>query len=87
MRFTVKWLEMIGTVLPTPAAEIDSGDYSDPLSTIDLFHAGMADEHRIGIEANVDVAWLSPLHDIVERVVAAGYGPQSISALTEVLLN
>ncbi|WUI03511.1 NAD(P)-binding domain-containing protein [Spirillospora sp. NBC_00431] len=83
--FTVKWLEMIGSVLPAFAREIDSGDYGEPMSSVNLFLAGAAHDEKLGREANVDVAWNAPLHDLLRKAVAAGHGEHSISALAEVL--
>ncbi|MGN9844396.1 NAD(P)-dependent oxidoreductase [Nonomuraea sp. H19] len=85
VRFTVKWLEMIAALLPEYAREIDSGDYSQPQSSVNLFLEGAAYDAELGREANVDVAWQEPLHDLVRRAVEAGHGEHSISALTEVL--
>ncbi|MEU4468577.1 NAD(P)-binding domain-containing protein [Streptomyces sp. NPDC024017] len=85
VRFAGKWLDMIKTLLPIYAAEIDSGDYSDAASSVNLFLAGAAHEDDLGEETNVDTAWLAPLHDLVRRAAEAGHGEHSISALTEVL--
>ena len=85
VRFTVKWLEMIASVLPTFAREIDGGDYTKPMSTVDLFLAGAAYDEELGEEADIDVAWHAPLHDLLKRAVEAGHGDHSISALVEVL--
>ncbi|MEU4575830.1 NAD(P)-dependent oxidoreductase [Nonomuraea sp. ATR24] len=83
--YSVKWLEMIGSVLPELAREIDSGDYGEPASAIGLFHAGLDEERSLGDEARVDVSWQAPMHDLIERAVAQGRGDQSISALIELL--
>jgi 3-hydroxyisobutyrate dehydrogenase-like beta-hydroxyacid dehydrogenase len=83
--FAVKWLEMIGSILPTFAREIDTGDYSDAQSSVGLFLAGAAWEEEFGREANVDVSWAVPLYDLVRRAVEAGHADHSISALTEML--
>lgn len=83
--YTVKWLGMIGSVLPTFAREIDSGDYTEPESSVKLFLAGAAHDTELGQEANLDVEWHRPLHELLERAVAAGHGDHSISALVEVL--
>ncbi|MEU0239559.1 hypothetical protein ABZ234_17880 [Nocardiopsis sp. NPDC006198] len=40
VRYSVKWLEMIASVLPRLADEIDRGDYTDPLSTVGLSTRG-----------------------------------------------
>jgi 3-hydroxyisobutyrate dehydrogenase-like beta-hydroxyacid dehydrogenase len=83
--FTIKWFEMIISILPTFAQEIDRGDYSEPASSVNLFLAGAADDDELGRESNIDTAWQAPLHDLLERAVEAGHGDHSISALVEVL--
>ncbi|MFF8446833.1 NAD(P)-dependent oxidoreductase [Streptomyces leeuwenhoekii] len=85
VRFAQKWLDMIKSLLPVYAEEIDSGDYTDAASSVNLFLAGLAHDMELTEEADVDTAWLAPLHGLVERAVAAGHGDHSISALTEVL--
>ncbi|MCF2528880.1 NAD(P)-dependent oxidoreductase [Yinghuangia soli] len=83
--FTVKWFEMINSVLPVFADEIDRGDYREAASSVNLFVAGAAEDDEFGKEANVDMSWHAPLRALLERAVEAGYGDQSISALVEVL--
>ncbi|WP_326799468.1 NAD(P)-binding domain-containing protein [Streptomyces sp. NBC_01808] len=85
VRFSEKWLDMIKSLLPVYAREIDSGDYSDAASSVGLFVEGAAHDEELTKETNVDTAWLAPLHDLVERAAAAGHAEHSISALTEVL--
>ncbi|MFC8593160.1 NAD(P)-dependent oxidoreductase [Streptomyces atroolivaceus] len=85
VRFAGKWLDMIKSLLPVYATEIDRGDYTDAASSVNLFLAGAAHDTELAKETNVDAAWLAPLHDLVERAAAAGHGDHSISALTEVL--
>ncbi|WP_346103236.1 NAD(P)-dependent oxidoreductase [Nonomuraea maheshkhaliensis] len=85
VRFAGKWLDMIKSLMPIYAKEIDSGDYADAASSVNLFLAGAAHDEDLAKETNVDTAWLAPLHDLVRRAAEAGYGDQSISALTEVL--
>lgn len=85
VRFTVKWFDMINSVLPVFAKEIDSGDYTEPMSTVNLFLAAAGHEDEVGREANIDITWRAPLHRLLERAVAAGHGEHSISAVTEVL--
>ncbi|MFD3842528.1 NAD(P)-dependent oxidoreductase [Streptomyces sp. NPDC058642] len=85
VRFAGKWLDMIKSLLPVYATEIDGGDYTDAASSVNLFLAGAAHDMELAKETNVDVAWLAPLHDLVERAAAAGHGDHSISALAEVL--
>ncbi|MFF0725962.1 NAD(P)-dependent oxidoreductase [Streptomyces sp. NPDC004134] len=85
VRFSEKWLDMIKSLLPVYAREIDSGDYSDAASSVGLFVAGAAHDEELTKETNVDTSWAAPLHDLVERAAAAGHAGHSISALTEVL--
>jgi 3-hydroxyisobutyrate dehydrogenase-like beta-hydroxyacid dehydrogenase len=85
VRYTVKWLEMIASVLPTMAAEIDAADYAEPASALGLFHEGVPQDVAVGREAGLDVSWLLPMTALLRRGMAAGYGDQSISALVEVL--
>jgi 3-hydroxyisobutyrate dehydrogenase-like beta-hydroxyacid dehydrogenase len=83
--FAVKWLDMIGSILPTFAREIDTGDYADAQSSVGLFLASAAWEEEFGREAGVDVSWSAPLYDLVRRTAEAGHADHSISAVTEVL--
>ncbi|GHH04660.1 NAD(P)-dependent oxidoreductase [Streptomyces lanatus] len=85
VRYAEKWLDMIKSLLPVYAKEIDSGDYTDAASSVNLFLAGSAHDADLTEETNVDTAWLTPLHDLVRRAAEAGHGEHSISALTEVL--
>ncbi|MEV0617238.1 NAD(P)-binding domain-containing protein [Nonomuraea sp. NPDC050404] len=85
VRFSGKWLDMIKSLLPIYAKEIDTGDYSDAASSVNLFLAGAAHDEELSRETNVDSSWLEPLHDLVRRAVEAGHGDHSIAALTEVL--
>lgn len=87
VRFSIKWFEMINSVLPVLAGEIDRGDYTEPASSVNLFLAGAAHDEELGEEANLDVRWRKPLHDLLERAVEAGHGDDSIAALTEILKN
>lgn len=83
--YTAKWLEMIISLLPHFAAEIDRGAYDDPQSSIGIFHAGSADEREVVAGAGLDTRWLEPMHALLDRAVAQGRADQSISALVEVL--
>ncbi|MFC4012966.1 NAD(P)-dependent oxidoreductase [Nonomuraea purpurea] len=85
VRFAGKWLDMIKSLLPIYAKEIDGGDYTDAASSVNLFLAGAAHDEDLAKETNVEAAWLAPLHDLVRRAAEAGHGDHSISALTEVL--
>ncbi|WP_112272245.1 NAD(P)-dependent oxidoreductase [Lentzea terrae] len=85
VRFAGKWLDMIKSLLPLYAGEIDRGDYTDAASSVNLFLAAEAHDHELAAETNVDTTWLAPLHDLVRRALAAGHGEHSVSALTEVL--
>ncbi|MFH8614486.1 NAD(P)-dependent oxidoreductase [Streptomyces sp. NPDC017979] len=82
---SIKWVQMIASILPALAEEIDAGDYSRPFSSVNVFHDGMASETRAAELAGLDTTWLEPLHDLIRRAVAEGRAEQSIAALTEVL--
>lgn len=83
--YTVKWLEMIASVLPVFAREIDSGDYTEPMSSVRLFLEAAAWDEEFGRETGVDVSWNAPLDDLVRRAAEAGHADHSISALVEIL--
>ncbi|MER7129524.1 NAD(P)-dependent oxidoreductase [Streptosporangium saharense] len=85
VRFAGKWLDMIKSLLPIYAKEIDAGDYTDAASSVNLFLAGEAHDEDLSRETDVDTAWLVPLYDLLRRAAEAGHGEHSISALTEVL--
>ncbi|MFE0176203.1 NAD(P)-dependent oxidoreductase [Streptomyces sp. NPDC059002] len=85
VRYEVKWLEMIGSILPTLAAEIDSGDYTRPGSSVGVFHEAIGYEKELGEEGNVDGSWIEPLNELVRRAVEQGHREHSISSLIEVL--
>ncbi|UCM88696.1 NAD(P)-dependent oxidoreductase [Streptomyces marincola] len=83
--FSEAWFDMIKSLLPVYAREIDSGDYSDAASSVNLFLTARAHDEDLTRETNVDTTWALPLHDLVRRAADAGRGDQSIAALTEVL--
>ncbi|GAB2738794.1 NAD(P)-dependent oxidoreductase [Amycolatopsis magusensis] len=83
--YTVKWLEMIGAVLPSLAEHIDTGDYSRPASSLGLFYEGIAHDHELARESGVDFSWNAPMHDLLTRAVEQGHREDSIAVLTELL--
>ncbi|MBD2868864.1 NAD(P)-dependent oxidoreductase [Paenibacillus sp. IB182493] len=83
--YSIKWLEMIGSVLPIFAEEIDAGDYTKPASSVGIFHETIAYDLEIGEETNIDVTWHAPMHDLLRRAVATGHRDHSISSLVELL--
>ncbi|WP_328403753.1 NAD(P)-dependent oxidoreductase [Nocardia sp. NBC_00403] len=83
--YSTKWLQMIETLLPMLAAEIDARDYTRLGSSVDLFYAAIGYDEELGVEAGVDMSWHAPMHELLRRAVAEGYGEQSITALIEVL--
>ncbi|WP_424183590.1 NAD(P)-dependent oxidoreductase [Actinokineospora sp. G85] len=85
VRYSQKWLEMIVQLLPSLAQTIDTRNYSNPESALGLFHEGIAYDHEIGREGNLDVSWHAPMHDLLRRAVAEGRADQSIAALIELL--
>ncbi|XKK39341.1 hypothetical protein HFP72_34540 [Nocardiopsis sp. ARC36] len=85
VRYSVKWLEMIASVLPRLADEIDRGDYTDPFSTVGTFHEGIAHDRETAADGPVDTAWREPMNGLLERAVAEGLRDQSVAALYELL--
>ncbi|MGW2018240.1 NAD(P)-dependent oxidoreductase [Streptomyces sp. NPDC001927] len=85
VRFSVKWFEMIGSVLPVFAEEIDRGEYAEPGSSVNLFLAGAAGDEEFAREAGLDVAWHKPYQELLARAAEAGHGEHSVSSLVEVL--
>ncbi|MDT0345748.1 NAD(P)-dependent oxidoreductase [Streptomyces litchfieldiae] len=85
VRYSVKWLEMIASLLPALAAEVDAGDYANPSSSIGLFHEFIGQEREFWAASGVDVSWHAPLNELVNRAVAEGHRDHSLSALVEVL--
>ncbi|MEU7579729.1 NAD(P)-binding domain-containing protein [Streptomyces sp. NPDC041068] len=85
VRYEVKWLEMIASILPTLAAEIDSGDYTRPASTVGVFHEAADYDREAAEEGGVDSSWLVPMYDLVRRAVDEGHRDHSVSALVEML--
>lgn len=81
----VKWLEMISAALPGLAAEIDSGDYTQPSATLAIFEEALAEQHQYAQHEKFDVSWQTPFRDLLQRAIAEGHAGHSISALTEVL--
>ncbi|WP_330231425.1 NAD(P)-binding domain-containing protein [Nocardia sp. NBC_00508] len=85
VQYSAKWLQMIESILPVLAEEIDAGDYTRLGSSIALFHAAIGDDEQLGAESGVDMSWHAPMHDLLRRAVAEGRGEQSITALIELL--
>ncbi|UAK33061.1 NAD(P)-binding domain-containing protein [Nocardia asteroides] len=83
--YSIKWLQMIESLLPIMADEIDSRDYTRLGSSIALFHTAIGDDERLGAESGVDMSWHAPMHDLLRRAVAEGRGEQSITALIQLL--
>ncbi|WP_253260528.1 NAD(P)-dependent oxidoreductase [Nocardia farcinica] len=83
--YSVKWLQMIESLLPVLAEEIDHRDYTRLGSSIGLFHAAIEDDRRLGEETGVDMSWHSPMHDLLRRAVDEGRAAQSVTALIELL--
>ncbi|GAB2635793.1 NAD(P)-dependent oxidoreductase [Nocardia goodfellowii] len=83
--YSRKWLQMIESLLPILAAEIDTADYSRLGSSIALFHAAVAEDEALAAESGVDMSWHAAMHDLLRRAVAEGRGEQSITALFEVI--
>lgn len=83
--YSVKWLQMIESLLPLMAGEIDDRDFTRLGSSIALFHDAIPYDEQLGAEAGVDMTWHDPIHELLGRAVAEGRGDQSITALIELL--
>ncbi|MDE3722079.1 NAD(P)-binding domain-containing protein [Nocardiopsis sp. N85] len=83
--YSVRWLEMIASILPLLAEEIDAGHYTDPISTVNTFHVGIPEARLAAEEAGVDATWRAAMDDLLERAVAEGLGERSIATLYELL--
>lgn len=80
-----QWLDMIKSILPTFADQIDRRDYREASSSIDLFLSAEKAEDDLARETGVDVSWQKPAWDRLRLAAAQGYGDQEISAVTEIL--
>ncbi|MEV6276006.1 NAD(P)-binding domain-containing protein [Nocardia sp. NPDC051832] len=83
--YSRKWLQMIESLLPLLAEEIDTADYTKLGSSVALFHDSLPEDQALAAETGVDMSWHAPMHDLLRRAIAEGYGEQSISALYEVI--
>ncbi|CCH33999.1 NAD(P)-binding domain-containing protein [Actinosynnema sp. NPDC047251] len=82
---SVKWLEMIASILPVVAGEVDDADYTRLQASVGLFHEGVVHDGELAEEGGLDLSWHEPMHDLLRRAVAGGRQDQSISALVELL--
>jgi 3-hydroxyisobutyrate dehydrogenase-like beta-hydroxyacid dehydrogenase len=85
--YSIKWLQMIESLLPLMAGEIDDRDYTRLGSSIALFHDAIPDDEKLGADSGVDMSWHAPMHQLLHRAVAQGRGEQSITALIELLIS
>ncbi|MFC4377315.1 NAD(P)-dependent oxidoreductase [Nocardia halotolerans] len=83
--YSVKWLQMIESLLPILATEIDGKDYTRLGSSIELFHTAATDDAQLAAETGVDLSWHAPMHELLGRAMAEGRGEQSVTALFELL--
>ncbi|WP_181724664.1 NAD(P)-dependent oxidoreductase [Nocardia gipuzkoensis] len=83
--YSIKWLQMIESLLPVMADEIDNRDFTRLGSSIALFHTAIGNDEQLGAESGVDMSWHAPMHDLLHRAVAEGLGEQSITALIQLL--
>jgi 3-hydroxyisobutyrate dehydrogenase-like beta-hydroxyacid dehydrogenase len=86
VRYTAKWLEMIASLLPVMAEQIDTGDYTALVGApLGIYSEAIAEELDYGRQEHIDVSWQVPLQELLDRAIAAGHRDQSITALVEVL--
>ncbi|WP_069164644.1 NAD(P)-dependent oxidoreductase [Nocardia altamirensis] len=85
VRHSTKWLQMIESLLPVLAEEIDTRDYTKLGSSVALFHSANDDDIALGTETGVDMSWHRPMFELLGRAMDEGYGDKSITALFELL--
>ncbi|WP_280452091.1 NAD(P)-binding domain-containing protein [Nocardia cyriacigeorgica] len=83
--YSVKWLQMIESILPVIAEEIDRRDYTRLGASVEVFHHAIDQDRLIGAESGVDMSWHEPMHELLRRAVAEGRDKQSVTALIELL--
>lgn len=83
--YSVKWFQMIESLLPIMAGEIDNRDYTRLGSSIALFHDAISNDAQLSADSGIDMSWHAPMHELLRRAVAEGRGEQSITALVELL--
>lgn len=83
--YSVKWLQMIESILPVIAEEIDHRDYTRLGASVEVFHHAIDQDRQIGAESGVDMSWHEPMHELLRRAVAEGRDKQSVTALIELL--
>ncbi|MBF6411692.1 imine reductase family protein [Nocardia cyriacigeorgica] len=83
--YSVKWLQMIESILPVIAEEIDRRDYTHLGASVEVFHHAIDQDRQIGAESGVDMSWHEPMHELLRRAVAEGRDKQSVTALIELL--
>ncbi|MGW5383767.1 imine reductase family protein [Nocardia sp. NPDC003963] len=85
--YSVEWLQMIESLLPIMAGEIDDRDYTRLGSSIALFHDAISHDEQLGAESGVDRSWHAPMHELLRRAVVRGRREQSVTALFELLAS
>ncbi|MCM6778875.1 NAD(P)-binding domain-containing protein [Nocardia sp. CDC159] len=75
--YSIKWLQMIESLLPIIAEEIDTRDYTRLGSSVALFETAIGADERLGRESGIDVSWHAPMHDLLRRAVAEGRGSRA----------
>ncbi|MGV9409576.1 NAD(P)-dependent oxidoreductase [Nocardia sp. NPDC003693] len=83
--FSTAWLEMIASLLPTLAEEIDTRDYTRLGSSIALFHDAIPDDEQLARDSGVDTSHHAPVHALLRRAMAEGRAADSVTALIELL--
>ncbi|WP_280213239.1 NAD(P)-dependent oxidoreductase [Nocardia cyriacigeorgica] len=85
--YSVKWLQMIESILPVVAEEIDSRDYTRLGASVEVFHHAIDQDRQISAESGVDMSWHEPMHELLRRAIADGRSSQSITTLIELLTD
>ncbi len=81
----VPWLEAMISVLPEMANQIDTGNYSAGESNIAMQAAAFKNIFQASLDQGVDTGLLNPIHTLLDRRVADGYGKDDVAGLFELI--
>lgn len=82
--YSIDWLNMISSLLPKLAYEIDTESYETNIATLNVF-TGISHDIEAYKAADIDVKVFQPMKELIEQGIASGYGSDSISRLIELM--
>jgi 3-hydroxyisobutyrate dehydrogenase-like beta-hydroxyacid dehydrogenase len=80
-----QWVKGMVAWLAELAAEIESGDYRDAVSPVDLNRVAAANLVNTSLDRGVSAETLAPFRALLDRRSADGHGADSLSSLFELL--